>query len=62
MIPAEAEEEGELSSLLSHLKICANNRDYLGSLDTKANQVVWNVSCMFQIIWMVPEELMKRVS
>ncbi len=44
MIPAEAEEESELSFLLSHLKIC------------------WKVSCVFQIVWMVPEEPMKRVS
>jgi hypothetical protein len=32
MIPAEAEEESELSSFLSHLKIWANDRDYLGTL------------------------------
>jgi len=32
MIPAEAEEESELSSFLSHLKNWANDRDYLGTL------------------------------
>ncbi len=32
MIPAEAEEESELSPLLSPLKIWANDRDYLGAL------------------------------
>jgi len=31
MIPAEAEEESELSSFLSRLKIWANRRDYLGA-------------------------------
>jgi hypothetical protein len=32
MIPAEAEEESELSYLLCHLEIWANYRDYLGAL------------------------------
>jgi hypothetical protein len=32
IIPAEAEEESELSSFLSHLKIWANDRDYPGTL------------------------------
>jgi hypothetical protein len=32
MIPAEAEEESELSPFFSHLKIWANDRDYLGAL------------------------------
>jgi hypothetical protein len=32
MIPAEAEEESELSSFLRHLEIGANDRDYLGAL------------------------------
>jgi hypothetical protein len=32
MIPAEAEEESELSSFLSRLKIPANDRDHLGTL------------------------------
>jgi len=32
IIPAEAEEESELSSFLSRLKIWANDRDYLGTL------------------------------
>ena len=32
MIPAEAEEESELSLFLSHLKIQANDRDYLEPL------------------------------
>jgi hypothetical protein len=32
MIPAEAEEESELSFLLNHLEIGANDRNYLGAL------------------------------
>jgi hypothetical protein len=32
MIPAEAEEESELSILPNHLEIWANDRDYLGAL------------------------------
>jgi hypothetical protein len=32
MIPVKAEEESELSSILSHLEIGVNDRDYLGAL------------------------------